>query len=64
MLKLKSDTRGAKEIIGTTRLKKNLGPSKSKRFEVAIIGGGVAGLCSALLLKQLGCEVTIFEKDL
>ena len=63
MLKLKSDTRGAKEIIGTIRLKEKLGPRKSKSFEVAIIGGGISGLCSALFLKKLGCEVTIFEKD-
>jgi len=62
-LKLKNDTRGAKEIIGTIRLKDNLGPIKSKSFEVAIIGGGISGLCSALFLKQLGCDVTIFEKD-
>ena len=63
MLKLKSDMRGAKEIIGTIRLKEKLGPRKSKSFEVAIIGGGISGLCSALFLKQLGCDVTIFEKD-
>ena len=63
MLKLKNDTRGAKEITGTIRLKDNLGLSKSKSFKVAIIGGGVSGLCSALFLKQLGCDVTIFEKD-
>ena len=62
MLKLKSDTRGAKEIIGTIRLEENLGLNKSK-IKVAIIGGGVSGLCSALFLKQLGCDVTIFEKD-
>ncbi len=55
--------RGAKEIIGTNRLKENLGLSKSKSLEVAIIGGGISGLCSALFLKQLGCKVTVFEKD-
>ena len=63
MLKLKSDTRGAKEIIGTIRLEENLRLNKSKSFKVAIIGGGVSGLCSALFLKHLGCDVTIFEKD-
>ena len=63
MLKLKSDTRGAKEIIGTIRLEENLCLSKSKILKVAIIGGGISGLCSALFLKQLGCHVTIFEKD-
>jgi len=55
--------RGAKEIIGTIRLAENLGLNKLKRFKVAIIGGGISGLCSALFLKQLGCDVTVFEKD-
>ena len=63
MLKLKNDTRGAKEIIGTIRLKENLGLGKSKGLEVAIIGAGISGLCSALLLKQLGCKITVFEKE-
>ena len=62
MLKLKSDMRGAKEIIGTIRLKENLGLRKSRSFEVGIIGGGISGLSSALFLKQLGCDVTVFEK--
>ena len=52
-----------KEIIGTIRLKENFGFEKPKNLEVAIIGAGVSGLCSALLLKQLGCAVTVFEKD-
>ena len=62
-MKLKSDTRGAKEIIGTIRLKENFGRIKRKRLKVAIIGAGISGLSSALLLEQLGCKVTIFEKD-
>ena len=62
-MKLKSDTRGAKEIIGTIRLEENLGLNKSKSFKVAIIGGGISGLCSALFLKQLGCKITVFEKE-
>ena len=30
---------------------------------VAIIGGGIGGLFSGILLKQLGIRFTIFEKD-
>ena len=63
MLKLKSDTRGAKEIIGTIRLKENFERIKPKSLKVAIIGAGISGLSSALLLEQLGYKVTIFEKD-
>ena len=40
-----------------------MGLNKPKNLEVAIIGAGISGLCSALLLKQLGCSVTVFEKD-
>ena len=48
MLRLKNDTRGVKEIIGTIRLEENLGLSKPTKLRVAIIGAGVAGimLCS------------------
>ena len=63
MSKLRSDTRGAKEIIGTIRLKENSGHIKPKNLDVAIIGAGISGLCSALLLERLGCNVVVFEKD-
>ena len=63
MLKLKSGTRGVKGIIGTIRLEENLGLNKANNLEVAIIGAGISGLCSALLLNRLGCSVTVFEKD-
>ena len=63
MLKLRSGTRGAKEIIETNRLKEDLNLNKPPNLEVAIIGAGISGLCSALLLKQLGLNVTVFEKE-
>ena len=63
MLKLKSGTRGAKEIIGTTKLKEIFGRYKSTNLEVAIIGAGVSGLSAALFLKKLGCKVIVFEKE-
>lgn len=55
--------RDVKEIIGTIRLKENFGLSKPNRLNIAIIGAGVSGLCSALFLRGLGHEVTVFEKD-
>ena len=55
--------RGVKEIIGTIRLKEDFGRNKLSNLKVAIIGAGVSGLCSALFLKRLGHEVTVFEKD-
>ena len=55
--------RGVKEIIGTTRLEESLGLTKPNKLKVAIIGAGVSGLCSAIFLKRLGHEVTVFEKD-
>ena len=63
MLKLKSGTRGAKEIIETSRLKEDLNLNKSSNLEVAIIGAGISGLSSALLLNKLGFNVIVFEKD-
>ncbi len=63
MLKLKSDTRGAKEIIGTIRLKEDFGRNKLSNLKVAIIGAGISGLSAALFLKQLKYDVTVFEKN-
>ena len=63
MLKLKNGTRGVKEIIGTIRLKENFGRNKLSNLKVAIIGAGISGLSAALLLRQLKCNVTVFEKD-
>ena len=62
-MRLKSDTRDAKEIIGTIRLKKKSGRNKLSNLNVAIIGAGISGLSAALLLKKLKCDVTVFEKD-
>ena len=63
MLKLKNVTKGAKETIGTIRLKKDFGRNKLPSLKVAIIGAGISGLSAALLLKQLKCDVTVFEKN-
>ena len=63
MLRLKNVTRGAKEIIGTIRLKEDFGPNKAPNLKVAIIGAGISGLSAALLLKQLKYNVTVFEKN-
>ena len=62
-MKPKNGMRGVKEIIGTTRLEESLGLTKPNKLKVAIIGAGVSGLCSAIFLKRLGHEVTVFEKD-
>ncbi len=40
-----------------------MGLRKISNLKVAVIGAGVAGLATGLLLRQLGCDVTIFEKD-
>ena len=63
MLKLKNVTKGAKETIGTIRLKKDFERNKLPNLKVAIIGAGISGLSAALLLKQLKCNVTVFEKN-
>jgi NADPH-dependent 2,4-dienoyl-CoA reductase/sulfur reductase-like enzyme len=63
VLKLKNVTKGAKETIGTIRLKKDLGRNKLPNLKVAIIGAGISGLSAALLLKKLNCDVTVFEKN-
>ena len=63
MLKLKNVTKDAKETIGTIRLKKDFGRKKLPNLRVAIIGAGISGLSAALLLKQLKCNVTVFEKN-
>ena len=36
---------------------------KNSNLKVAVIGAGIAGLATSLLLRRLGCDVTIFEKD-
>ena len=40
-----------------------MGLLKPTNLKIAIIGAGVAGLSTGLLLRRLGCDVTIFEKD-
>lgn len=35
---------------------------EGKEFEVAIVGGGIAGLCTAIALQQRGVKFTIFEQ--
>jgi Monoamine oxidase len=32
-----------------------------KKFNIAVIGGGVAGLAAAFELRKIGCSVTLFE---
>lgn len=32
-----------------------------KRYDIAIIGGGIGGLCAALSLQQKGHRVNLFE---
>jgi 2-polyprenyl-6-methoxyphenol hydroxylase-like FAD-dependent oxidoreductase len=34
----------------------------AERFEVAIAGGGIAGLSAALAFRKAGCEVTVLEQ--
>lgn len=36
---------------------------RAERFDVAIVGGGLAGLACALALRQSGLSVGIFERD-
>ncbi len=40
-----------------------MGLCKTSNLKVAVVGAGIAGLATGLLLRQLGCDVTIFEKD-
>ena len=35
---------------------------KKKNYNISIIGGGISGCVTALLLSKLGHEVTLFEK--
>ncbi len=32
-------------------------------IDVAIVGGGIGGIVAALLLRNKGCRVTIYEKE-
>ena len=36
---------------------------KNHAFQVAIIGGGMGGLCLANGLKKTGISVTVYERD-
>lgn len=40
---------------------KNAPPGRFKNIKVAIIGGGLSGMCSAFELRKLGFDITIFE---
>ena len=33
------------------------------KYEVAIIGAGIQGVCNALFLQKKGIDVTLFDKD-
>ena len=37
--------------------------SKPQPHQVAVVGGGVIGVCSALYLQKAGYDVTLYEKD-
>ncbi|MEW6027260.1 MAG: NAD(P)-binding protein [Planctomycetota bacterium] len=53
-------------VIGDFGLSKSLKwrmPKPDKRFKIAIIGGGPAGLSCAYHLRRLGYQSTIFEAD-
>ena len=56
MLKLKNVTKGAKETIGTIRLKKDFGRNKLLNLKVAIIGAGISGLSLHCFYKYLRSE--------
>ena len=38
-------------------------PSLKKKLHIAVIGGGLAGLCTSLDLSKRGFQVTLIEKD-
>jgi salicylate hydroxylase len=38
-------------------------PSKTKDFEIAIVGGGIAGLVLALALHNRGIPITVYERS-
>lgn len=38
-------------------------PVEQRRADIAVIGGGLAGLCSALYLAQGGADVLVIERD-
>ena len=52
-------------VKGTTETTRhrNLVSRSCYKLKVGIIGAGVAGLSSAIILKKLGCDVTVFEKE-
>ncbi|MGB0432689.1 MAG: FAD-dependent oxidoreductase, partial [Bacteroidia bacterium] len=33
------------------------------QYEVAIVGGGLAGLCASIQLAQMGHSVVLYEKN-
>ena len=65
-MKLKKDMREEKEYIETTSLKISFESIYYwiffKLFNIGIVGAGIGGLSSALMLKTCGHDVTIFEK--
>lgn len=40
---------------------KDTAPGRFKNIKVAIIGGGLSGMCAAFELRKLGFDITIFE---
>ena len=37
--------------------------SKQQARQIAVVGGGIAGLMSAWYLAKAGCQVTLYEKN-
>lgn len=37
-------------------------PAVSRQLKVIVAGGGIGGLCAALVLQKQGCDVQVFEK--
>ncbi len=50
-------------IVKINKVDRKLNKKISENKEIAIIGGGIAGLTSTILLSERGFKVTLFEKE-